>query len=985
MAAIRALLLTSCVVAATACRLDELVDGPPGHALRVTPERVTDSAAFGSALRREPAVTVTAVSGGPGGWIASAAGAPAWLALGDTSGPPGGTLRLTLDPAGLPLGTHRDTIVVSPAEGDWSPVRVPVEFRVHPCIVRPMRLDEAVDDVLGAADCGAPHRPGSFARLYAFDAGANDSISIVLTAPALTGVLILGRAAAADPPLATADACQGGSATACLWYRRLPAAGNYVLEVTTSAAGDTGAFSVRALRPQTPAAPDALAQFAGDSTTPLPAGESSGETVVVLSAMPRDGDAIDSLQLEVEVKPIGQGFDARDLATSAWVTNADRAVVRVSGLRDNEAYHWRARTRDATGRLGPWRTFGDAPETSPDFRVAVSAARLSFSTPPATTAAGGVITPAVRVTALDAEGNPVTNFSGTVRVAIETNPAGGVLSGTTSAPASGGVATFANLSIDKAGDGYRLSASADGLNGSVSAAFAITPGSAARLAFTQQPSNVAQNRPITPAIRVTAYDLHGNVATTFTSQITLAIGRDGSPLQNATLSGCLPRAAAAGVATFGDCSIDQVGSGYTLTAGAPGLPAVTSAAFNVTLALPAASSLEFGTQPSNAFVNEIIAPAVRVHALDENGDLASSYAGTITLSLVEHSSGGSLLGGGSRSAVGGFATFDNLRVDRAGRGYQLRATATGLTEAVSVPFDVGVAPPTSGDLAVTTTTTGDNRDPDGYTVTVGGSSQAIGINDSKTFPGLAAGGYAVELTGVASNCAVSGPNPRTVTVSAGATASTTFAVTCTALPPPTGSLRVTTSTTGQDLDDGYTVTVDGNSRAIGINDNGTFTGLAEGDHSVALSGIAGNCDVSGSETRTVTVTAGQTATTTFNVTCEETTPPAPVATRLTFTQNPPAVLLLNGSFSVEVTAQDDQGRQATGFTGTVTVTLEGPVVLGGLQGTTSVTAVNGVARFTNLRVTGTCALCSLRASASGLSGASSSSFSVVLSLAPPAQ
>ena len=47
-------------------------------------------------------------------------------------------------------------------------------------------------------------------------------------------------------------------------------------------------------------------------------------------------------------------------------------------------------------------------------------------------------------------------------MAIGTNPGGGTLSGTNPVAAVSGVATFANLSIDKAGNGYTLTASAGG-------------------------------------------------------------------------------------------------------------------------------------------------------------------------------------------------------------------------------------------------------------------------------------------------------------------------------------------------------------------------------------------------------------------------------------------------------------------------------------------------------------------------------------------
>src|SRR5207248_7725345 len=111
--------------------------------------------------------------------------------------------------------------------------------------------------------------------------------------------------------------------------------------------------------------------------------------------------------------------------------------------------------------------------------------------------------------------------------------------------------------------------------------------------------------------------------------------------------------------------------------------------------------------------------------------------------------------------------------------------------------------------------------------------------------------------------------------SADVSASEPFSVDCPTPPPPTGSVTVTTSTTGGTLDpDGYTFTVDGGSgRAIGINTSVTVDGLSPGSHTVVLSGIAANCNVSGGTSRTVTVTAGQTATASFSVDCP--TPPPP--------------------------------------------------------------------------------------------------------------
>src|SRR5438552_2691744 len=98
--------------------------------------------------------------------------------------------------------------------------------------------------------------------------------------------------------------------------------------------------------------------------------------------------------------------------------------------------------------------------------------------------------------------------------------------------------------------------------------------------------------------------------------------------------------------------------------------------------------------------------------------------------------------------------------------------------------------------------------PDAYTLTVdGGQSKAIGINNTVTISGLSPGNHSVQLNGVAQNCTVSGSNPRTVSITAGSTTTTTFTVSCAAT---TGNLTVSNSTTGSNLDaDGYTVTVSG--------------------------------------------------------------------------------------------------------------------------------------------------------------------------------
>jgi len=101
-------------------------------------------------------------------------------------------------------------------------------------------------------------------------------------------------------------------------------------------------------------------------------------------------------------------------------------------------------------------------------------------------------------------------------VALGTNPGGGTLGGTATVAAVAGVASFANLSIDKSGTGYTLTASATGPAAATSGAFNITPGTATQLVYTVQPTTTTAGATITPAVQVTARDGLGNTASGFT-------------------------------------------------------------------------------------------------------------------------------------------------------------------------------------------------------------------------------------------------------------------------------------------------------------------------------------------------------------------------------------------------------------------------------------------------------------------------------------
>src|SRR6059036_2271739 len=208
--------------------------------------------------------------------------------------------------------------------------------------------------------------------------------------------------------------------------------------------------------------------------------------------------------------------------------------------------------------------------------------QLVFIAQPQNIMAGHEFSQAVQVQAEDAHGNQVASFVGNVTVALASNPGGSTLSGTTTVGAVDGIAIFYNLSLDKTGAGYTLTASASGggLAAPTSAAFDVAPGPATQLEFTVEPTTVTAGARLTPPLQVAALDPEGNPVPGFTGNVTVAFG--GTSGAGTTLGGTTTVAAVNGVETFGDLTVSKTGSGYWLTASATGLARAASSAFDVT-------------------------------------------------------------------------------------------------------------------------------------------------------------------------------------------------------------------------------------------------------------------------------------------------------------------------------------------------------------------------------------------------------------------
>jgi len=310
---------------------------------------------------------------------------------------------------------------------------------------------------------------------------------------------------------------------------------------------------------------------------------------------------------------------------------------------------------------------------------------LAFTTQPVNTTAGLDLLPAVTIQ--DQYNNTVTNDNRTITLAIQVNPGGGSLSGTTSLLTVNGVATWTateSLDIKTAGTGYTLRASKSGaaFTGSQtvdSNAFNITAETTAHhLAFTLQPANSAAGAALLP--RVAIQDQYNNTVTTETRNITLAIQTNPG---SATLNGTTTLTTSGGIATWTagqTLNITVVATGYTLRASHDGAAfsssdTVDSSAFNITPA--AAHHMVFSTQPVTSGAGVSLLPAVTIQ--DQYNNTVTGDNRTISFTLL-NAGGATLSGTTSLLSVNGVATWTGtqaMNIQKVGTGYQLRASHSG--------------------------------------------------------------------------------------------------------------------------------------------------------------------------------------------------------------------------------------------------------------------------------------------------------------------
>jgi BACON domain-containing protein len=709
------LTLVAAVLLASTCRLDRLLVGPQGALLCVTPsmpDTLRDSAANGSTHRPSNPIGINNCGAGELYWTALTKQGSGWLSVQPDSGTVGLSTeppRVVFDPAALDTGSHYETIVINSAAGSGS-VEIPVSFHIYPCRFTPITIDDSATAVLTSADCGAPHRSGSFARLFRFPGTANDSVSFEVQAGFDAYVVLDSNPA--QPSIVEAD-------DSALYYQLLPFNTFYYVEVTSAAPADTGAFRLRLKHPRLPRAPQALDQLLGDSITSVDLGASVAQPGILLRAIVSDPDWQDSLHLEAEVRPIGIGFSGPNVPNGPAVANGAPAWVSVSGLSDKTSYHWRVRAGDHTGRSGPWALSGG----NPDFVVNVPHAPQAPTTLGQAKGDGtGILTGATTDTDVVILSASVSDQDpgDTLWLDVEVRPVGINFTGATNAsfplrdggPMQVVVGPLTNSTNyhwrararDQLGNTSGWVAFGGNLETATDFRIAVPQGPDLPAALQQLQSGDQSPIPVGGAATSNTIFIAAMVSDSDPSQ-TLRLEVEVEPIETPFtgqpnyVSPAAPNHTTAS-ATIGPLSVNteyhwQVRarnnatrlSAWVSFPESPGNPE-TDTDFSFAL-LPPPVALFFTVQPTTTRAGTVMVPAVEVTALDSVGQRAAGYHGLVTMTLEPNIYGGKLGGTTTVAAVNGVATFADLTVNKAGVGYLLRATTSKPPLAtLSAPFDI---------------------------------------------------------------------------------------------------------------------------------------------------------------------------------------------------------------------------------------------------------------------------------------------------------
>lgn len=346
-------------------------------------------------------------------------------------------------------------------------------------------------------------------------------------------------------------------------------------------------------------------------------------------------------------------------------------------------------------------TFGPYPESftvnasaldagSVNFAISstnAAAALLEVAAEPDGAIAGDSVGPIV-VVARDSLLNAALDFSGDITAVIDSGPAGATLGGTTTVTASAGTASFADLTLDRAGS-YRLRFQSSGLADTVTGTFTVTAAEAAQIAIVEGDAQTdTVGSALATPLRVRVTDAFGNPV----SGVSLTWSADPA----VTYIGESPIGTDANGEMAQSIALGSAAGAYTVTTAIAELPD-SSVTFTLTALAGAAESLELTAAPETAIAGDSV--TLIFEARDAYGNIATSFTGEVT--IVRSDAVADPMGTLTVSAVDGVATFTEIYFGLAGN-YFLQA----LSEIDTVGFEVEVI---AGPGASLTIESGDNQ------------------------------------------------------------------------------------------------------------------------------------------------------------------------------------------------------------------------------------------------------------------------------------
>ena len=368
------------------------------------------------------------------------------------------------------------------------------------------------------------------------------------------------------------------------------------------------------------------------------------------------------------------GASATLSAASAQTDSNGHATVTATANSVAGSYSVTA----ATGGVTPSASFSLT-------NVTGSIGQIAFVQQPSNTSAGAVISPPVTVRVVDAGSNPVVGVPVTIQVQGGSAALGGTLTAITNA---GGVATFADLSINTAGT-YQLVA-VNGSTSAVSTAFQVSSSTSSVVisVLDGDGQSAAVGAPYGGPLKAKVQDLFGNPLPGAT--VTFAAPATGA---SATFAGSATVTTGAdGIAISPALTANSQTGIFQVSATTPN--STTPAVFNLTNVTGSANRLAFVQQPSDGITGATISPPVTVQLQDGSGN-AVHMAGVPVAVQANAAVQKQLAGSTSQTTdANGLATFANLSISQAG-SYTLQATSSGLASATSNPFKITAGIPTS--------------------------------------------------------------------------------------------------------------------------------------------------------------------------------------------------------------------------------------------------------------------------------------------------